>query len=130
MNDFWKKNSFPNLLVVLVLSIVLLWGAVGYGQSLYWSSKYRSSKSELDNIRTELESANSRQRELEEQVDSVRTITGECIEFVDREHEILITTGNTIQEIRAGFEDMERYINRLELYIYSIRDNTYNNTNK
>lgn len=130
MNDFWKKNSFPNLLVVLVLSIVLLWGAVGYGQSLYYKTKYRSAKSELDNIRTELESANSRQRELEEQVDSVRTITGECIEFVDREHEILITTGNTIQEIRAGFEDMERYINRLELYIYSIRDNTCDNTNK
>lgn len=130
MNDFWKKNSFPNLLVVLMLSIVLLWGTVGCVQSLYYKTKYRSSKSELDNIRTELESANSRQRELEEQVGAVRTITGECVEFVDREHEILITTGNTIQEIRAGFEDMERYINRLELYIYSIRDNTYNNTNK
>lgn len=130
MNDFWKKNSFPNVLVVLMLSIVLLWGAVGYGQSLYYKTKYRSTESELGQVREQLESANSRQRELEEQVDSVRTITGECIEFVDREHEILITTGNTIQEIRAGFEDMERYINRLELYIYSIRDNTCDNTNK
>ena len=129
MNDFWKKSSFPNLLVVLVLSIVLLWGTVGYGQSLYYKAKYRSTQSELDNIRTELESANNRQRELEEQVDSVRTVTDECIKFVDREHEILITTGNTIQEIRAGFEDMERYIDRLELYIYSIRDNS-GNTNK
>lgn len=130
MNDFWKKNSFPNVLVVLMLSIVLLWGAVGYGQSLYYKTKYGSVESELGQVREQLESANSRQRELEEQVDSVRTITGECIEFVDREHEILITTGNTIQEIRAGFEDMERYINRLELYIYSIRDNTCDNTNK
>lgn len=113
-----------------ILALLLLWSAIGTGCSIYWSSKYRTAQSELGQLRTELESANSKERELEEQVDAVRTITDECIEFVDREHEILITTGNTIQEIRAGFEDMERYINRLELYIYSIRDNTCNNTNK
>lgn len=130
MHDFWKKNSCSNLLVVLMLSIVLLWGTVGHIKSFYYKTRYRSTESELDNIRTELESANSNKRELEEQFDAVRTITDECIEFVDREHEILITTGNTMQEIRAGFEDMARYINRLELYIFSIRDNTCDNTNK
>lgn len=113
-----------------ILVFLLLWSAIGTGCAIYWSSKYRTAQSELDNVRAELESANSRERELEEQVDIVRTITDECIEFVDREHEILITTGNTIQEIRAGFEDMERYIDRLELYIYSIRNNTSDNTNK
>lgn len=113
-----------------ILVFLLLWSAIGTGCAIYWSSKYRTAQSELDNVRAELESANSKERELEEQVDTVRTITDECIEFVDREHEILITTGNTIQEIRAGFEDMERYIDRLELYIYSIRNNTSDNTNK
>ena len=130
MNDFWKKNSCSNLLVVLMLSIVLLWGTVGYIKSFYYKTRYRNTESELDTIRTELESANNNKRELEEQVDAVRTVTNECVEFVDREHEILITTGNTMQEIRAGFEDMARYINRLELYIFSIRDNTCDNTNK
>lgn len=130
MNDFWKKSSFPNLLVVLVLSIVLLWGTVGHISTFYYKAKSRNAQSELGQLRTELESANSRQQELEEQVDTVRTITGECIEFVDREHEILITTGNTIQEIRAGVEDMERYINRLECYIYCIADNSSDRTNK
>lgn len=113
-----------------IFTLLLLWAAIGTECAIYWSSRYRTTQSELGQVREQLESANNRQRELEEQVDSVRTITGECIEFVDREHEILITTGNTIQEIRAGFEDMERYINRLELYIYSIRDNTCDITNK
>lgn len=110
-------------IVIGVFTLLLLWAAIGTGCAIYWSSRYRTAQSELDNIRAELESANSRQRELEEQVDAVRTITGECIEFVDREHEILITTGNTIQEIRAGFEELTSYCESLEIYILGIRNN-------
>ena len=116
-------------IVIGILAFLLLWSAIGTGCAIYWSSKYRTAQSELGQLRTELESANSKERELEEQVGAVRTITDECIEFVDREHEILITTGNTIQEIRAVVTDLERYCDRLECYIYSIRNNTCNNTN-
>ena len=123
MNDFWKKNSFNNTLVVIVLGILLCWGTVGYGQSLFYKTKYRTVESELGHLRTELESANNKERELEEQVDTVRTITNECVEFVDREHEILITTGNTIQEIRAGFEELTAYCESLEMYIFGVRNN-------
>lgn len=129
MNDFWKKNSFPNLLVVLVLSIVLLWGAVGHISAFYYKTRYNKSQSELGQLRAELESATDNQRQLTEQIDTVRTITGECIDFVGREREILLTGGNTIAEIRASVQDLEEYCDRLELYIYSISNNIDNRTN-
>lgn len=127
MNDFWKKNSFPNVLVVLILSIVLLWGAVGYGQSLYYKTKYRSTESELDNIRTELERGNDYKRELEKELGTIRAVTDEAVEYVSRERELLITTGTTIKEIRASVESLERYCDSLECYIFGIRNGITNN---
>lgn len=114
-------------IIIGILTLLLLWAGIGTGCAIYWSSRYRSTESELDNIRTELESANSKKRELEEQIDTVRTITDECVKFVDREHELLITTGTTIREIRASVENLERYCNSLEHYIFGVRNGITNN---
>ncbi len=127
MNDFWKKNSFPNVLVVIVLGIVLAWGAVGYGQSLYYKTKYRSAESELGQVREQLERADNYKRELEEELGTIRAVTDEAVEYVSRERELLITTGTTIQEIRNGVEDLERYCDSLECYIFGIRNNVTDN---
>lgn len=127
MNDFWKKNSFPNLLVVLVLSIVLLWGAVGHFSALYYKTKYRSAQSELGQLRTELERSNDYKRELEKELGTIRTVTDEAVEYVSRERELLTTTGTTIKEIRAAVEDLERYCDSLECYIFGIRNGITNN---
>ena len=127
MNDFWKKNSFPNVLVVIVLGIVLAWGAVGYGQSLYYKTKYRSTESELGQVREQLERADNYKRELETELGTIRAVTDEAVEYVSRERELLITTGTTIQEIRNGVEDLERYCDSLECYIFGIRNNVTDN---
>jgi hypothetical protein len=127
MNDFWKKNSFPNVLVVLMLSIVFVWGAVGYGQSLYYKTKYRSAQSELGQVREQLERADNYKRELETELGTIRAVTDEAVEYVSRERELLITTGTTIQEIRNGVEDLEKYCDSLECYIFGIRNGITNN---
>ena len=127
MNEFWKKNSFNNLLVVIVLGIVLAWGAVGYGQSLYYKTKYRSTESELGQAREQLERTDNYKRELETELGTIRAVTDEAVEYVSRERELLITTGTTIQEIRNGVDDLERYCDSLECYIFGIRNNITNN---
>lgn len=127
MNEFWKKNSFNNLLVVIVLSLVFIWGAVGYGQSLYYKTKYRSTESELGQVREQLERADNYKRELETELGTIRAVTDEAVEYVSRERELLITTGTTIQEIRNGVEDLERYCDSLECYIFGIRNDITNN---
>lgn len=123
MHDFWKKNSFNNTLVVLILSILFLWGAVGYGKSLYYKTKYRSAESELGQVREQLERGNDYKRELEKELGTIRAVTDEAVEYVSRERELLITTGTTIREIRASVEDLEKYCESLEIYIFGIRNN-------
>ena len=127
MNEFWKKNSFNNLLVVIVLSLVFIWGTVGYGQSLFYKTKYRSTESELGQVREQLERGNDYKRELEEELGTIRAVTDEAVEYVSRERELLTTTGTTIREIRASVEDLERYCDSLECYIFGIRNNITNN---
>lgn len=126
MNEWFKKNSFPNLLVIIVFGLLLCWGAVGHGRSFYYKTRYDSTVSELGQLRTELESANNNQRELEEQLRTVGTISEAAMEFVSREQDLLIKSGNTIQEIRAQVKDLEDYCSRLELFIYSIGNNISN----
>jgi chromosome segregation ATPase len=110
-----------------MLSIILLWGAVGYGQSLYYKTKYRSAQSELGQVREQLERADNYKRELETELGTIRAVTDEAVEYVSRERELLITTGTTIQEIRNGVEDLERYCDSLECYIFGIRNGITNN---
>ncbi len=127
MNEFWKKNSFNNTLVVIVLSLVFVWGTVGYGQSLYYKTKYRSAESELGQVREQLERNNNYKQQLEKELGAIRAVTDEAVEYVSRERELLLTTGTTIREIRASVEDLERYCNSLEYYIFGIRNGITNN---
>lgn len=88
----------------------------------FYKTKYDRAKSELRQVRTELESAHNRERELESSFGEIRTITREAVGYVSREHDLLLESGTTIQEIRAQIQDLERYCDSLELYIYSIRN--------
>lgn len=90
----------------------------------FYKARYNKSESELGQVRTELESAHNRERELESSFGEIRTITKEAVGYVSREHDLLLESGTTIQEIRAQVQDLERYCNSLELYIYNIRNST------
>lgn len=92
----------------------------------FYKTKYDRTESELRQVRTELESAHNRERELENGFGEIRTITKEAVEYVSREHDLLLESGNTIQEIRAQVDDLERYCDSLEYYIYSIRNGALN----
>lgn len=90
----------------------------------FYKAKYSRTESELGQVRTELESAHNRERELESSFGEIRTITKEAVGYVSREHDLLLESGTTIREIRAQVQDLERYCDSLELYIYSIRNST------
>lgn len=91
----------------------------------FYKARYNKSESELGQVRAELESAHNREHELESSFGEIRTITREAVEYVSREHDLLLESGNTIQEIRAQVNDLERYCSSLELYIYSIRNGAF-----
>lgn len=126
MNEWFYKKSFSNLLVVIVFSILLLWGTVGYCSSIHYKAKYRSAESELGQLRTELQSVVDTKSELERELGTISTITDEAVGFVRESEDLLIQSGTTITEIRAQIQDLVTYCNRLELLIYSIYDNTNN----
>lgn len=90
----------------------------------FYKTKYNRTESELRQVRTELESAHNREHELESSFGEIRTITKEAVGYVSREHDLLLESGTTIQEIRAQVQDLETYCDSLELYIYSIRNST------
>lgn len=123
MNEFWKKNSFNNTLVVIVLSLIFIWGAVGYCQSLFYKTKYRSTESELGQVREQLERDNDYKQQLEKELGTIRAVTDEAVEYVSRERELLTTTGTTIREIRTSVEELTNYCESLEIYIFGIRNN-------
>ena len=120
------KKSIPNIVIIFVLSAVLIWGIVESATSFYYKTKYRRTESELGQTRELLESVTNRESEFEEQLGTITTLTGEAVEYVSREHDLLIKSGDTIREIRAAVEDLERYCDNLEFYIFSIRDNVTN----
>ena len=103
--------------------------SVGGISSCTYKTRYRRAESELGQLRNDLEQSNNRERELEEQIGEIRNLTGEAVEYVYREQELLLQGGTTIREIRAQVEDLERYCDSLELYIFSIRNNIID-TNK
>lgn len=90
----------------------------------FYKARYNKSESELGQVRAELESAHNRERELESSFGEIRTITKEAVGYVSREHDLLLESGTTIREIRVQVQDLERYCDSLELYIYSIRNST------
>ncbi len=120
------KKSIPNIVVIFVFGAILIWGIVESTSSFYYKTKYRRTESELGQVRELLESATNRKSELEEQLGTITNLTGEAIEYVSREQDLLIKSGNTIREIKAAVEDLERYCDSLEFYIFSIRDNVTN----
>ena len=122
MNNEIKKNVTYGIIVFLfVLFVSALTVASVY------KTGFEKTQSELGQLRKELESGNDRESKLAEQSDRVRILTGEAVEYVSRERDLLLTTGNTIKEIRKQVEDLERYCDNLEWYIIAIND--YSNSN-
>ena len=124
------KKDMRNITVIVICFFLCIWGIVASTTSYYYKTRYRKSESELGQLRTELESANNRESEITGQLDRIKNLTGEAVEYVSREHDLLISTGTTIREIREQVYDLERYSDSLECFIYSIRDNAFDNTNK
>ena len=126
--DWLFQKDMRNIYVIIICFFLCIWGVIVSTTSYYYKTRYRRVESELGNLRTELESANNRESEITGQLDRIKNLTGEAVEYVSREHDLLISTGTTIREIRAQVEDLERYCDSLELFIYSIRDNAFDNT--
>ena len=119
--------QFSNIIFVVLLFSLLASITIGGISSCTYKARYRKSEQELGQLRTVLESANNRERELEEQFDKIKNLTGESIEYVQREHDLLIKGGTTIREIRAQVKDLEEYCDNLEYWLFSIRDNAFTN---
>lgn len=119
INEETKHAITGGLLIMFVCLFIGACVTTGF-----YKTKYDRAESELRQVRTELESAHNRERELESSFGEIRTITKEAVGYVSREHDLLLESGTTIQEIRTQVQDLERYCDSLELYIYSIRNST------
>jgi hypothetical protein len=123
MNEhwFWKKG-LSNGLVVILLCFLLLSTIFSAVAGSYYQAQYRRVESELGQIRTDLEQSRNRERELEDCIGDIRTITTEAMGYVQRESDLLLQGGTTIREIRAQVEDLEKYCDSLNHYIIGIRN--------
>ena len=123
MNEhwFWKKDLI-NGLVAILLCFLLLSTVFSTVAGSYYQTQYRRVESELGQIRTDLEQSRNRERELEDCIGDIRTITTEAMGYVQRESDLLLQGGTTIREIRAQVEDLERYCDNLNNYIIGIRN--------
>lgn len=134
-NEKWLyKTSVPNIVVIVLFSVFFVWGTINFIQSRYYRARYNKTVSELGSVREQLESAHSRESELEGlireysgTVGSIREITDRAVEYADKTEDLLLSTGTTIAEIRAQCEDLAEYSNNLYWYIVSIRNNTISN---
>ena len=119
LNEETKHAIIGGLLIMFLCLFIGACVTTGF-----YKAKYNRTESELIEVRTKLESAHNRERELESSFGEIRTITKEAVGYVSREHDLLLESGTTIREIRAQVQDLERYCDSLELYIYSIRNST------
>lgn len=115
MNDFWKKSSFPNLLVVIVLGILLCWGTVyfiGYKYNRHLVSQYRveseQSRAELDKLREEQSRA--------------LTIIDAATEYCNTNEEYIGQAVSTVGELRAQISLLEKSWNSVRDYIYCLHN--------
>lgn len=124
--EWCYKKSIPNIVIIFIFSVFFIWGTISCASSYYYKTKYRRTESELRQARELLESATDRESELEEQFRAITELTGEAVEYVQREQDLLIESGNTIREIRAQVEDLEKYCDNLEQFIFDFNDIIYN----
>lgn len=117
LNEETKHAIIGGLLIMFLCLFIGACVTAGF-----YKAKYIRAESELGQVRAELDSAHNRERELESSFGEIRTITKEAVGYVSREHDLLLESGTTIREIRAQVQDLERYCDSLELYIYSIRN--------
>lgn len=135
MNEILYKKSIPNIVVIILFSVLFIWGTISFIQSRYYRTRYNKTNAELGLVREQLESATNRESELEElireytgTVGNIREITDRAVEYANETEDLLLSAGSTIGEIRAQCKDLAEYSNNLYWYIISIRNNTISNS--
>lgn len=115
MNDFWKKNSFPNVLVVIVLSLVFIWGAVN-------TIRLEHNRHLVSEYQLELEQSRESARELEEKQRAIEELTRNAIEYCDGNEQYIEQSVSTVRELQAQIKLLEDCYNRVKLCLFGIRD--------
>ena len=129
MNDWLFKKSFHNITVILMLSILLLGAGIQSGRAFYYKRAVSKYRAELEQVRGQLESAENRESAIE-------AITNEAIQYVDRADQLYSQSITTVGELREQINQVRKYTEGLENYIYCIRQYSFNgnlsdnNTNK
>lgn len=118
----WLKKTFSNInnvIFCVVLLVLLLWSVITNVRLYSTQRNLRRTEQRFNDLRTELESAQDRERELTETVDNIRGITG-------RTDQILSQSTGTIQGIREKIQILENYFDSINQYFGA---NDYNNDN-
>lgn len=121
MNEFWKKNSFNNTLVVIVLSLVFVWGTVA-------TIRLEYNRHLVSEYRTELEQSRESARELEEKQRVIEELTRNAIEYCDGNEQYIEQSVSTVRELQAQIKLLEDCYNRVKLCLFGIRDYNSNNS--
>lgn len=116
MNDEKVFNNIKSIIFSVVLLILLLWGIITSAQLIIARRTIQRVERQLESTRTELESAQNRERELTETVGNIRSIT-------ERTDEILGESTDAIKDIREKIQILENYVYSIDKYLNTIDSN-------
>lgn len=109
------EKTLPNIVVILVSVILLLWGATGHINSHYWKARYRALDEQCIANRARLDDFERREQQ-------VKAITDSAVEYAGFADEVLERDINTIREVRAQIQDLADYCSRLEQLVFGVRN--------
>lgn len=109
------EKKFNDIALIVLVFLLLFSIIAGFTSTSYYKTRLERTRSELGQLRDDLESATNREHELENEL-------REAFGYVQRESSLLKEGGTTIKEIRKQVEDLENYCNHLECYIRDIVD--------
>ena len=116
MNDEWfYKKSFSNLLVVIVFSILLLWGTVYF-------VRYRYNRQLVSQYRVESEQSRAELDKLREEQSRALTIIDAATEYCNANEEYIGQSVSTVGELRAQISLLEKSWNSVRDYIYCLHN--------
>ena len=120
--EFIFEKSFSNLFVFVMAALLLFSAAFGAGSYTVQQHAISEYRNQLEQTRREFDKASNRQSAIE-------AITYEAIQYVDRADSIYSESISTVGELRTQFEEVRKYTECLEKYIYSIRSYSIDGNN-
>lgn len=120
--EFIFEKSFSNLFVFVMAALLLFSAAFGAGSYTVQQHAISEYRNQLEQTRREFDKASNRQSAIE-------AITYEAIQYVDRADSIYSESISTVGELRTQFEEVRKYTEGLEKYIYSIRSYSIDGNN-